>query len=106
MRGRPHKIETGEDLIHHYIFLYYKSIDKDPGLRSNDEAHHIQYIYELNARYQYHLQKNPQIDQQKYEPAFIECIDFITKVFTKKREREEKERRNREYFQSIIKKKP
>lgn len=85
--GRPLILNNEEECIHWYIKKYYQELERNPGIRS-DIDEHIRLIEQINEEYNKALKKNKDFNYELFEGRFIECIDFLTKVFTKKKEKE------------------
>jgi|GEM_PF-4887820 len=87
MKGRPPIVTTEEELITHYIGVYYRELSQDPKIRFNQDDH-IKLIESINKRYLRDLKLKEGFDEEKFCNKFIESIDFLTKVFSKKKEQE------------------
>ncbi len=83
--ARPHKLETEEECIHHHVAIYYEEYAKDPDIRFKPDEH-IALADSINVRYLKELARNKDFDYDSYSGAFIECIDFLTKIYSKKLE--------------------
>ncbi len=81
MAGRPPILLSEEDCIHWYIGIYYKRLSERPEIKFEPDEH-IKLIYEVDLEYKRSLKKNK--FNEEFEGRFIGCIDFLTKVFTKK----------------------
>lgn len=86
-------LNNEEDCITYHIGQYYEKVQEDPSIRL-DEKKHEELIAHINERYLKALnyvppgsEKEP-MDYERYKGAFLENIDFLTEVFTKKREQE------------------
>lgn len=86
MQGRPPIINTEEEAIIWYINLYYKRLGEEPDIRF-EEKEHIKLIEGVDKEYKRALRKRENFNYELFEGRFIECIDFLTKVFTKKKEK-------------------
>ena len=96
-------LETEADTITYHIGLYYHEIEEKPEIRQN-EKEHINLINHINERYLKALQYIPPgsdkkpMDYEGYKDAFIENIDFLTRVFTKQKEREAQQQKAKEFM--------
>ncbi len=89
--------ETEAEAVNYHTALYYDRLKEEPGLRANEDKH-IEFIEHINARYLKALayeepgleQSRPPLDFEGHKNSFIENIDFLTQVFTKKKEKEQK----------------
>lgn len=81
--ARPFKFDTPEDCIHHHVALYYEEYAKNPDIRF-DLTRHIAMSDEVNKKYLKELSRNRDFDYDKYCDAFIDCINFLTKIYTKR----------------------
>lgn len=85
--SRPISFNTEEECIHHYVGRYYEEYAKDPTIRFKPEDH-IEMADGINEGYLKDMARNKKFDYEKYAGAFIECIDFLTKIYTNKGEKE------------------
>lgn len=85
MKGRPPILHTEEETILWFIGIYYRRITEDPDIKF-EEREHIKLIEEINQEYKASLKKN-KFNEELFEGRFIECIDFLTRIFTKKKEK-------------------
>ncbi len=99
--GRLPDLTSEEEAITYYTAIYYEKLAEKPEVRHNPEDHII-LIKEVDELYKRYLTLKGM--DESYLPLFLENIDFITKVFTKKREKEEREEKQREYIKSLMKK--
>lgn len=99
--GRPPKIEDEQDLLHYYIGRYYQELSNNP-VREDLEKH-IELIESINAQYLTTLKKHEDFNYELWENRFKECIDFLTKVFTKKTEEEAQKQRTLEFMEETKK---
>lgn len=95
-------LNTESEVINYYIGQYYTKIGEDPSVRQNQDRH-IDLINEINMKYLKALnyvppgsEKEP-MDYEGYKDSFLENIDFLTGVFTKKREQEEQAKAQEEF---------
>jgi hypothetical protein len=86
--ARPFEFETPEECIHHHVSIYYEEYAKDPDIRFKPEEH-IALADSINVRYLKELSRNKDFDYDTYAGAFIECIDFLTKIYSKKQKQED-----------------
>lgn len=96
MKGRPPILNIPEEAITFYTSIYYRECEKNAELRF-DVNKHIDVISQINTEYQKSLRKN-NFNYNKYENCFIECIDFLTKVFTKKKDQEARAEAKKKLF--------
>lgn len=84
-------LNNESDVITYYIGQYYDKVQEDPSIRIDPDKH-IYLINEINLKYLKALRYIPPgtdkepMDYEGYKGAFLENIDFLTGVFTKKRE--------------------
>lgn len=97
-------LNSEAETIAYHVGIYYDRIDEKPEIR-HDIDQHIALINHVNGRYLKALQYVPPgsdkeaMDYEGYKDSFIENMDYLTGVFTKKREREalsEKKKRFRD----------
>ena len=100
MRGRPNVHLTEEDAIQFYVGIYYQELDIDPSLRHSIDKH-IALIEKVNLRYQADIERNPKFNYEYYKDKFIECMEFITQVYAKKKSLEEKESIRKEFIKKL-----
>ena len=81
--SRPFKFETEEECIHHHVALYYEEYAKDPDIRFKPDEH-IALSDKINKIYLVSLARHKKLNYDGYSGAFIECIDFLTKIYSKK----------------------
>jgi len=82
-------IHSAEEAISYHVGLYYEKVTADPMVRRDLDRHRI-LIESLNKRYLSALNKIESVDYEKYKGGFIENMDFLTKVFSKIKERDQK----------------
>lgn len=101
MRQPKHK--TLQNLIQYSISKYYVERERDPTLKTNLEAH-IRIANRIENFYQKELEtKYESWNTEEARGAVRKCIDFLTKIYTKK---EEEERRKKELQEMKSKIKP
>jgi hypothetical protein len=86
-------LNTEADTITYHMGIYYDQIAEKPEIR-HDIDKHIALINHVNGRYHKALkyvppgsEKEP-MDFETYKDSFVDNIDYLTGVFTKKREKE------------------
>lgn len=98
--ARPFEFETEEDCIHHHVAIYYEEYAKDTDVRFKPEEH-IALADSINVRYLKELSRNKNFDYDTYSGAFIECIDFLTKIYSKKLEQESNSDRKKQFLSKL-----
>lgn len=101
-KGAPPKLNTEEEVIHYFIGKYYQSYDKNQDIRFNIDQH-IEMIEGINETYQAYLKKKEQFDYEKYKGCFMECIDFLTKVISKKQSQIEQSEKKMKFLSKLKK---
>lgn len=102
MRGRPVILQTEDEAIHYYVGVYYQEVQEMPAIRL-DIDQHIDLINGVNDRYLLALKRNKAFNYELYEGRFIECIEFITRAFSKRDESDRKKRERREATEGYFK---
>lgn len=84
-------LNNEEDCITYHVGQYYDKVQEDSSIRL-DEKKHEELINHINVRYLKALkyvppgsEKEP-MDYETYKDSFLENINFLTGVFTKKHE--------------------
>ena len=101
--ARPFEFETPEDCIHHHVAIYYEEYAKNPDIRFKPEEH-IALADSINVRYLKELSRNKGFDYDTYAGAFVECIDFLTKIYSKKLEDAASSDRKKQLLQKLKRK--
>lgn len=101
-RGRNPTFLTEEETIHHFIGLYYRECESNEKLRYQSEDH-WQVIEHLNERYRDELKRHKDFDFDKYQEAFMQNIDFLTKAITKRKAKIEKAEEKKRFMQELQK---
>ena len=98
--ARPFNLETEEECVHHHVAIYYEEYAKDPDIRFKP-SEHIALADSINARYLKSLYRNLEFDYELYAGAFIECIDFLTKIYSKKLENAASSDRKKQFLNKL-----
>lgn len=93
-------IKTKEECITWYTNKYYELRALSPGIKRR-EAEHITLINEVNKQYQLVLKKYLPEEYEAGKELFVENIDFLTKVFTLKKEAENRKEELKQYRDKI-----
>lgn len=86
-------LDSEADTITYHVGLYYDKIAEQPEIR-HDIDQHLALINHVNGRYLKALNYVPPgsdkepMDFEGYKDSFIENMDYLTGVFTKKREQQ------------------
>lgn len=99
-RGRPHFLNTEEDLVNILVNVYYEKVAENPEIRTDIDAS-AALVDELDKEYKNQLRRRPEFDYEKCESLFADCMDFLTKVYTKKRKRDEASAEKKAFLQQI-----
>lgn len=75
--------ESAYHLLMYYVTMYYFLTEKTPELRTH-EAKHLELIEQIDVRYVKGMGRN----NFKAKVGFVHTIDFLTQVYTVKRQRE------------------
>jgi hypothetical protein len=99
----PPKYKSIADLIQFYINKYYLKREEIPGLK-HSQKEHLNEIEKVSKQYQKQLSKT-EWDNEENREQFKKEIDFLTKVFTKQRQEEERKKALQE-FKNSLKRRP
>lgn len=101
-------LNNEEDCITYHVGQYYEKVQEYPSIRL-DEKKHEELIAHINGRYLKALnyvppgsEKEP-MDHEGYKGSFLENIDFLTGVFTKKKEQEKQAKSQKELINRLKK---
>ena len=95
------KHSTLQNLIQYSISKYYVERERDPALKTNLEAH-IKVATKIESFYHKELEtKYSTWNTEEARGAFKKCIDFLTKIYTKKKEEERRKKELQELKSKI-----
>lgn len=102
-------LNSEAETISYHVSIYYSQIADKPEVRQNTKDH-IALINHVNERYHKALKYVPPfsdkepMDFEGYKDSFIENIDYLTGVFSKKRAQDELSERKKAFRERNAKK--